>query len=292
MSVAKRLRRSLPQLVLAPSITLLGVAVYGFIAVTIVLSMTSSRMFPRWDFVGIDQYVRLFENPRWIIAIKNMAIFGGFYMILGTAIGLLLAILIDQRIRAEGFFRTVYLYPMALSFVVVGVIWQWMLNPSLGIEKVLNDWGFVNAQFRWLVDPDRAIYTVVIAGVWQVAGFVTAIFLAGLRGVDTEILKAAKVDGASPVKTYTRIIIPALRPALMTALVIEGNLAIKSFDLVIALTKGGPGISTELPSTFMYSTTFNRNDLALGAASAVVIMMTVAAIVIPYLYSELSNDDR
>ncbi|MFI0400721.1 MAG: carbohydrate ABC transporter permease [Thiolinea sp.] len=292
MSIAKRLRGALPLFVMAPSLTLIGVGVYGFIAITFVLSLTSSRMFPKFDFVGFDQYVRLFSNDRWHIAVHNMVIFGGLYMVLGTLLGLMLAILIDQRIRAEGFFRTVYLYPMALSFVVTGVIWQWMLNPSLGIEKLLHDWGFVEAKFRWLVDPEWAIYTVVIAGVWQVTGFVMAIFLAGLRGVDTEILKAARVDGASPWKTYTRIIIPALRPAFMTVLVVEGNLAIKSYDLVIALTKGGPGISTELPSTFMYSTTFNRNDLALGASSAVIMLMTVAAIVIPYLYMELKDDKR
>jgi glucose/mannose transport system permease protein len=292
MSVTKRLREALPVIVMSPSLVLVGVCVYGFIAFTIVLSLTASKMFPRYDFVGLSQYARLFSNDRWHVAMVNMGIFGGLYLVFGTLLGLLLAILIDQRIRAEGFLRTVYLYPMALSFVVTGVIWQWLLNPSLGIEKLLHDWGFVNAEFRWLVDPDMAIYTIVIAGVWQVAGFVMALFLAGLRGVDTEILKAARVDGASPWKTYTRIIIPALRPVFMTAFVIQGNLAIKSYDLVISLTKGGPGYSTELPSTFMFSTTFNRNDLALGASSAVVMLMAVAAIVVPYLYSELRDDNR
>jgi len=292
MFTKKRLQEALPVIVMSPSLVMIGVCVYGFIAFTIVLSLTGSKMFPKYDFVGLSQYVRLFSNDRWHVAMVNMGIFGGLYLVFGTLLGLLLAILIDQRIRAEGFLRTVYLYPMALSFVVTGVIWQWLLNPSLGIEKLLHDWGFVNAEFRWLVDPDMAIYTIVIAGVWQVAGFVMALFLAGLRGVDTEILKAAKVDGASPWKTYTRIIIPALRPVFMTAFVIQGNLAIKSYDLVVALTKGGPGISTEMPSTFMFSTTFNRNDLALGASSAVVMLMAVAAIVVPYLYSELRDDTR
>lgn len=292
MSVAKRLSGALPLIVMSPSLVVVGVCVYGFIAATMVISLTSSKMFPNFDFVGLSQYVRLFTNDRWMIALKNMAIFGSLYVLLATALGLFLAILVDQRIRAEGFLRTIFLYPMALSFVVTGVVWQWILNPTLGIEKVLNDWGFVGAQFRWLVDPNMAIYTIVIAGVWQVTGFTMALFLAGLRGIDTEILKAARVDGASPWKTYTRIIIPALRPVFMTALVIEGHLAIKSYDLVVSLTNGGPGLSTEMPSTFMYSTTFNRNDMGLGTASAVVMLMTLAAIIIPYLYSELREDVR
>lgn len=292
MSATKRLKDALPIFVLSPSLTLVGVCVYGFILATIALSLTGSKMFPRADFVGLAQYVRLFNNDRWQIAVTNMGIFSVLYIGFGTLLGLMLAILIDQRIRAEGFLRTVFLYPMALSFVVTGVVWQWILNPSLGIEKLLHDWGFAGAEFRWLVDPDMAIYTIVIAGVWQMAGFIMALFLAGLRGIDSEILKAAKIDGASTYKTYTRIIIPALRPVFMTALIIQAHLAIKSYDLVVALTKGGPGLSTEMPSTFMYSTTFNRNDLALGASSAVVMLMSLAAIIIPYLYSELRDEQR
>jgi glucose/mannose transport system permease protein len=181
---------------------------------------------------------------------------------------------------------------LALSFVVTGVIWQWILNPGLGIEKWMHMLGWTSFKFSWLVDPDMAIYTIVIAGVWQVAGFVMALFLAGLRGIDSEILKAAKVDGATLRKTYTRIIIPALRPVFLTALVVQANMAIKSYDLVVALTKGGPGISTDLPSTFMYSMTFTRSEMGLGAASAVVMLMTIAAIIIPYLYSELRGDGK
>lgn len=292
MSAAKRLRGALPLIVMSPSIALLGICVYGFILLTIGLSLTSSRMFPQFDFYGIHQYVRLFDNYRWHVAILNMGIFGGLYIILATVIGLGLAILIDQRIRSEGVFRAIFLYPMALSFVVTGVVWQWILNPSTGIEKLLHDWGFVHAEFRWIVEPKLAIYTIVIAGVWQVAGFVMSIFLAGLRGIDSEVFKAARVDGASALRTYRSIIIPALRPVFMTAFVIEGNLAIKSYDLVVAMTKAGPGLSTTLPSTFMYSTTFNRDDMGLGAASAVVMLMALAAIVIPYLYSELQDDKR
>lgn len=282
----------MPLVVLSPSLALVTICIYGFIAYTVILSLTSSKMFPRFDFIGFSQYSRLFNNDRFILACKNMAIFGCLYIVIGTLLGLFIAILIDQRIRGEGFLRAIFLYPMALSFVVTGVVWQWILNPGLGLEKLAHDLGWTSFHFQWLIEPDRAIYTIVIAGVWQMSGFTMSLFLAGLRGIDSEILKAAKVDGAPLWKTYTRIIIPALRPVFLTALVIEAHLAIKSYDLVVALTNGGPGISTELPSTFMYSTTFTRNDVGLGAASAVVMLMTLAAVIVPYLYSELREDGK
>lgn len=290
MSTRRTLTRLLPQLVLSPTLAVLACCVYSFIAYTAILSLTASKMLPHFDFIGFTQYFRLFDSPRWMIAIENMGIFASLYILFATLLGLFIAILIDQEIRLEGVFRAIFLYPMALSFVVTGVIWQWMLNPGLGLEHMMRSLGWATFSFQWLVDPDRAIYTVVIAGVWQVTGFVMALFLAGLRGIDSEILRAAKIDGAPLFKVYSRIIIPALRPVFLTVFVIEAHLAIKSYDLVVALTKGGPGVSTELPSTFMYSATFTRNDLGLGAASAVIMLMTIAAIIIPYLYSELRHE--
>jgi len=285
-------RKITPFAVISPSLAVIVVCIYGFIAWSIVLSFTKSRMFPRFEFAGFEQYVRLFGEDRWLVAVKNMALFGVLYVGLAAALGLLIAILIDQRIRLEGVFRTVFLYPMALSFVVTGVIWQWILNPGLGLEKLMHEMGFESFRFQWLIDPDMAIYTLVIAGVWQVTGFMMAMFLAGLRGIDGEILKAAKIDGASVWKTYVRIIIPALRPVFLTAMVIGTHLAIKSYDLVVALTKGGPGIATELPSTFMYTFTFTRSNIGLGSASAVMMLMALAAVIVPYLYSELRHDRR
>ncbi|MBB3945374.1 glucose/mannose transport system permease protein [Rhizobium skierniewicense] len=290
MSFSKRVRGALPAIVLSPSVAAITVCVYGFIAYTALLSFTGSKMFARFDFVGWRQYERLFDNPRWITAIENMAIFGGLYVVGATCLGLFIAILIDQKIRMEGVFRAIFLYPMALSFVVTGVIWQWLLNPGVGLEHMMRSLGWESFTFQWLVDPDMAIYTIVIAGVWQVTGFVMALFLAGLRGIDTEILRAARIDGAPIHKVYTRIIIPALRPVFLTVFVIEAHLAIKSYDLVVSLTKGGPGVSTELPSTFMYSMTFTRNELGVGAASATVMLVSLASIIVPYLYSELGND--
>lgn len=285
-------RKPISILVLAPSIAAVAVFVYGFIAFTLALSFTSSKMLPEWDWVGFAQYVRLFGNFRWQLAIKNMLIFGSLYIALSTAIGLILAILLDQRVRAEGVLRTVYLYPMAISFIVTGVIWQWILNPGLGLEHFVRSLGWQDFRFDWIIRSDLAIYCVVIAGVWQVCGYVMALFLSGLRGISAEVLKAARIDGASKFQTYRHIVIPMLRPTFLSALVVQAHMAIKSYDLVVALTKGGPGHATELPTTFMYSSAFTRDELGLGASSAVVMLTTIAAIVVPYLFSELRNERR
>lgn len=287
LSPAARLSLWMPRLVLAPSLILALLFIYGLIAWNGYLSLSASRLLPNYTFVGVEQYVRLWESERWWVALKNLGIFGGLFLFFGMAIGLLLAILLDQKIRVEGVLRTVYLYPMALSFIVTGTAWKWILNPGLGIERVVRGLGFPDFTFDWLINPERAIYTIVIAGVWQSAGFVMALFLAGLRGIDDSILKAAQIDGASLPRIYWRIMIPSLRPVFFSTLMVLSHLAIKSFDLVMALTAGGPGFATDLPATFMYTMAFSRGQIGLGAASATIMLATVAAIVVPYLYSEL-----
>ncbi|OEU69338.1 MAG: ABC transporter permease [Desulfuromonadales bacterium C00003093] len=277
----------LPKIVLAPTFVAMLVFVYGFILWTAVLSFTKSRLLPKYEFVGLYQYIKLFTNDRWWVASKNLLIFGSLFVLICIVLGLLLAILLDQRIRIEGAIRTIYLYPMALSFVVTGTAWKWILNPSLGLERFVRQMGFENFTFDWLVNSDMSIYTVVIAGVWQSSGFVMALFLAGLRGIDDSIIKAAQVDGASLPRIYRRIIIPSLRPVFFSAVIILSHIAIKSFDLVMVLTRGGPGYSSDLPATFMYAFAFTRSRLAFGAASSMVMFGAVMAIIIPYLYSEL-----
>ena len=289
ISTAARLSQWMPRLVLAPTFILAMFFIYGLIAWNGYLSLSASRLLPNYTFVGVEQYINLWESERWWVALKNLAIFGSLFLFFGMAIGLLLAILLDQKIRAEGVLRTVYLYPMALSFIVTGTAWKWILNPGLGIERVVQGLGFPDFTFDWLINPDRAIYTIVIAGVWQSAGFVMALFLAGLRGIDDSILKAAQIDGASLPRIYWRIIIPSLRPVFFSTLMVLSHLAIKSFDLVMALTAGGPGFATDLPATFMYTMAFSRGQIGLGAASATIMLATVAAIVVPYLYSELRS---
>lgn len=277
----------LPKLVLAPSFVLAMGFIYGLMLWNGYLSVSASRLLPNYAFVGLDQYRALFESERWGVALSNLWVFSGLFIGLGMAIGLLLAILLDQKIRAEGLLRTIYLYPMAISFVVTGTAWKWILNPGLGIEHLVQQWGWTDFAFDWLVNPDKAIYCVVIAGVWQSAGFVMALFLAGLRGIDDSIIKAAQIDGASLPRIYWRIIVPSLRPVFFSTLMVLAHLAIKSFDLVMALTAGGPGYASDVPATFMYAMSFTRGQIGLGAASATVMLATVAAIVVPYLYSEL-----
>ncbi|QZA77008.1 sugar ABC transporter permease [Deefgea tanakiae] len=282
--------RWLPRLVLAPSFLLTLVFLYGFIAWNGYLSFTTSRMLPNTEWAGLAQYAALFDNERWWVAVRNLVIFAVLFIGGAMGIGVVLAVLLDQKIRLEGAIRTIYLYPMALSFIVTGTAWKWILNPGLGIEKLMHDWGFTSFTFDWLVNSDMSIYTVVLAGLWQSSGFVMALFLAGLRGVDDSIIKAAQIDGASLPRIYWKIILPALRPVVFSTLMVLSHIAIKSFDLIMALTGGGPGYSSDVPATFMYSMAFTRGQMGVGAASAMMMLMAVAAIVVPYLYSELRKD--
>lgn len=277
----------LPKLVLTPTFIAVLVCMYGYIIWTALLSLTNSRLLPVWKFIGTGQYEKLFANDRWLVALENLLLFGGLFIVICLALGVFVAVLLDQKIRAEGALRTIYLYPMAISFIVTGTAWKWLLNPSLGLEKLLHSWGFESFQFDWLVNSDMAIYCVVIAAVWQSSGFVMAMFLAGLRGVDQEMIKAAQLDGASMPMIYRRIVLPSLKPVFFSAFVILSHIAIKSFDLVTALTGGGPGYSSDLPANFVYTTAFTRAQMGLGSAAAMVMLGGVLAILVPYLYSEL-----
>lgn len=292
MTGRSRLQELLPKLVLAPSFVVIIIFVYGFIAYTGFLSLTDSKMLPSYNFVGLLNYERLWALPHWWRAISNLAIFASLYIIICSVLGLFLAILLDQKIRGEGFLRPIYLYPMALSFIVTGTAWKWFLDPGIGLQNTMHLWGWESFQFAWIKDRNYAIYCVVIAAVWQSSGFVMAMFLAGLRGVDNEIIKAAQIDGASTVMTYRRIIIPLMRPVFLSAFVVLAHLAIKAYDLVIALTGGGPGQATELPATFMYSYTFTRNSMGIGASSAIIMLIMIFSIIVPYLYSEIRGGKR
>ncbi len=285
------LQRNLPRIVIGPSFATILWFVYGFVLWTFYVSFTKSKILPNYDWWGFGQHFRLWTNLRWYTAVENLLIFTILFLLICMVIGIVLAIFLDQKIRTEGVLRTIYLYPMALSFIVTGTAWKWMLNPTLGIQKVMHDWGFTEFTFDWLVNRDMSIYAIVIAGVWQSSGFVMALFLAGLRSIDDEIIKAAKIDGAPLYKIYLRIVLPMMRPVFMSAIVILLHISIKSYDLVIALTAGGPGTSSDMPAVFMTQMAFHRSEIGLASASAVVMFMTVMAVVIPYLYSELMRED-
>jgi glucose/mannose transport system permease protein len=286
------LKKNLPKIVVAPSFAVLLWFIYGFIGWTFYISLTKSKLLPNYEFWGIDQYIRLWQMPRWHIAVENLVIFTILFITICIILGVVLSIFLDQKIRAEGFLKTIYLYPMSLSFIVTGTAWKWILNPTMGIEKFVHQLGFENFQFDWLVTPGMSIYTIVIAGVWQSSGFIMAIFLAGLRSIDDEVIKAAKVDGANAFSIYTKIVLPMMRPVFMSVIVILVHLSIKSYDLVIALTAGGPGISSDMPAVFMTKMAFGRSEIGLASASAIMMFATVSAIIVPYLYSELRREQN
>ena len=384
----KWLEKNLPKIVMAPAVGLIGWFVYGFVLWTLYISFTNSKILPKYELWGFGQYEKLWASRKWLISVDNLLVFTALFLIFcivigiilaifldqkiraegvlrtiylypmalsfivtGTAwkwilnptlgiqkmfidwgfenftfdwlvnremaiytiviagvwqsagfvmalflifcivIGIILAIFLDQKIRAEGVLRTIYLYPMALSFIVTGTAWKWILNPTLGIQKMFIDWGFENFTFDWLVNREMAIYTIVIAGVWQSAGFVMALFLAGLRSVEDEIVKAAKIDGAGLFTVYWKILLPMMRPVFFTSFVILVHISIKSYDLIVALTQGGPGISTTMPALFMTQAAFHKSQVGLSAASAMMMFMAVAAVIIPYLYSELRREN-
>ena len=275
------------KVMLSPSLLLMGVCVYGYIAFTAYLSFTASTMVPVMTYSGGEAYVRLMGLNNWILSVKNLGIFATLYIVLCAVLGLFIAVLIDQRIRAEGVFRSIFLYPMALSFIVTGTAWKWLMDPSIGIERTLRAIGWESFAFGWVKDSDLAIYCVVIAAVWQTTGFVMVLFLAGLRGVDREVINAARLDGARAWRIYQRVIFPQLGASFISAFVILAHMAIKSYDLVIALTNGGPGRASWLPSLFMYQYTFTRNEMAVGAASAVLMLIAIAIVVVPHVLREM-----
>jgi len=269
---------------LLPALTVMLVVYIGATGWTVWMSLTNSRMLPNNNFVGLRQYELLLGNDRWITSVHNIVIYGVLLVSLALAIGFLLAVAIDQRVRAEDTIRSIYLYPYSMSFVVTGLVWQWLLNPTLGIQHVLRSWGFQNATFDWIVRPETAIYCLVIAGVWQASGLVMAIMLAGLRGIDEEIWKAARVDGLPKWRVYVSIVIPMMGASFATAAVLLSTAVVRLYDLSVAMTNGGPGIASEVPAKFVMDHLFERANIGLATAAATMMLATVITVVAPYLY--------
>ncbi|WP_440983030.1 carbohydrate ABC transporter permease [Shinella sumterensis] len=259
---------------------------------TVVYSFTNSRLLPRAKFVGLDQYERLWDAPRWIVSIQNLAIYGFFTLVFSLVVGFLLAALMDQKIRFENTFRTIFLYPFALSFIVTGLVWQWILNPEFGVQSVVRALGWTSFTFDPLYNADIVIYGVLIAGLWQGTGLVMCLLLAGLRGIDEDIWKAARVDGIPMWKTYLFIVIPMMRPVFITTLVIIASGIVKVYDLVVAQTSGGPGIASEVPAKYVYDYMFQAQNLGQGFAASTMMLVTVAIIIIPWAYLEFGGRKR
>lgn len=259
---------------------------------TIYYSFTNSKLLPNGEFVGFDQYERLFATSRWNVAVWNLVIYGAMSLVFTLVIGFILAVLIDQKIRFEGAFRTIMLYPFALSFIVTGLVWQWIMNPTLGLQGTLRGLGWENFSFDWIADPKMVLFALLIAGLWHGTGFCMVLMLAGLRGIDEDIWKAARVDGIKTWRTYVFIIIPMMRGVLVTAVVIIGSGIVRLYDLVVALTNGGPGISSEVPAKYVFNYMFSGGNIGQGLAGATMMLLTVLIIMVPWAYLEFGGKGR
>ena len=288
-----RLLRNLSSKIASIPMMLTAVVIFlGGTVWTVVYSFTNSKLLPRAKFVGFDQYERLWDAPRWIVSIQNLAIYGLFTLVFSLVIGFLLAALMDQKIRFENTFRTIFLYPFALSFIVTGLVWQWILNPEFGVQSVVRALGWTSFTFDPLYNSQIVIYGVLIAGLWQGTGLVMCLLLAGLRGIDEDIWKAARVDGIPMWKTYLFIVIPMMRPVFITTLVIIASGIVKVYDLVVAQTSGGPGIASEVPAKYVYDYMFQAQNLGQGFAASTMMLVTVAIIIVPWAYLEFGGRKR
>ena len=288
-----RLFRNLSAKIASIPMILTAVVVFlGGTLWTVLYSFTSSRLLPKLNFVGIDQYERLWNTRRWLISIENLALFGLFSMVFTLVVGFTLAALLDRKIRFENTFRTILLYPFALSFIVTGLAWQWILNPDFGLQRVVQNMGLQNFSFDPLNNPDIVMFGLLIAGLWQGTGLIMVIMLAGLRGIDDEIWKAARIDGIGTVKTYIKVIIPMKRPVFITALVIIASGIVKLYDLVVAQTSGGPGIASEVPAKYVMEYMFGAQNLGQGFAASTMMLVSVVVILIPWAYLEFGGRNR
>ncbi|MCG2586759.1 carbohydrate ABC transporter permease [Massilia sp. TS11] len=264
------LRRLAPHAALLPlAVVTLG-AYLGTVLWTLRTSFTSARSFPSDVFVGFLQYQRLFDNERWLVSLDHLALYGVLFIAACLLLGFLLAVLVDQNLRAEGLLRTVFLYPYAMSFVAAGLVWQWMFNPEMGIG------------LDWLVDETMVIPALVLATTWQSSGLVMAILLAGLRGIDPDLRKAARLDGVPAWRFYLSVALPQLGPAVASAFLILATGVVKLFDPVVAMTGGGPGMASEVPAKFIMDHLFGRANLGLASAGAVMLLVPVLALLLPF----------
>lgn len=279
-----RFRSLAPHAALLP-LALAVCAYLGSLLWTFRLSLTSSRSFPSERFVGFAQYLRLFDNERWLLSLNNLLLYGVLFIAACMLIGFLLAVFIDQDVRGEGVLRTVFLYPYAMSFVATGLVWQWILTPGGGISQALARLGMGGSGVDWIVDQDLVLYTVVIATVWQASGLVMALMLAGLRGIDGEIWKAARLDGIPAWRAYVSIVLPMMGPTIATTFLLLSTAVVKLYDAVVAMTQGGPGIASEVPAKFIMDNLFSRANIGLASAGAIMLLVPVLALLAPYAYA-------
>ena len=286
-----------PILFVTPSIVAVGIFIYGFIGWTGFISFTKwNDVLPDYTLVGFENYRKLFTNMRFQIDLNNTLVFTVIFVTSCLLIGLLLAVLIDQRIKGEGIFRNLFLLPMAVSFIVSGVIWHWLFNPgsiqmgNIGVNQLFEKIGLNFLICGWYTDPNIGIKAVAIAAIWQFSGYTMALYLAGLKGIPLELREAAAIDGASKWKIFYYITLPFLRPITFGAIIILGHISLKIFDLIVAMTGSGPAFSSDVPAFFMYDTTFRGNHFAQGASIAIILLLLVSLLIIPYLITTFRKE--
>ncbi len=272
------------KLALLPTSLAMAACFYGCLVWTLVISVSASKLLPNYGFIGLMNYRRLFAGLRWETAYSNLFCFGATFILISLLLGVALAIVLDRNLRAEGLFRGIFLYPLSMSFIVTGLAWQWFLNPTLGLQQFVRGMGLRHFTFDWIVDQDRALYAVAIAAAWHAAGLVMALTLASLRGIDPSVWSATRVDRVHPIRVYWHIVLPMIRPAIFTCIVLLTEIVVKSYDIMIAMTGGGPGGATDLPSLFIVDFSFHRASLGVAAAGAVVLVASVIAALAPLLY--------
>jgi len=283
------LRNLSAKIAATPMVVTVLVVFVGCTLWTVYYSFTASRLLPNAELVGFQQYERLFQTNRWNVSIYNLVVLGSLSLVFTMTLGLLLAILMDQKIRFESVFRTIMLYPFALSFIVTGLVWQWIMNPTLGLQSTVRGLGWESFTFDWLNNSRMVLYAILIASLWQGVGFVMILMLAGLRSIDDEIWKASRVDGIPAWKTYIFIVLPMMRGVFITALVLVGSGIVRLYDLVVALTDGGPGISSEVPAKYVYQYMFSGGNLGQALSASTMMLLTVLIIIVPWAYLEFGG---
>lgn len=282
-------------LLVLPSLAAVGIFVYGFILWSVRVSLSQWKgLTPDYTFVGLKNYLNLFNDPRFMIDIRNTVVFTLVFVLGSLLIGLALAILLDQHLPGEAFFRSLFLFPMAISFIVTGVVWRWLMNPALeagrvsGINLVFQNLGLEFLINKWHLTPTWGMAAIALAAIWQMSGYTMALYLGGLRAVPDEIREAARVDGASEVRIYLDIIFPLLRPITLSAMIILGHISLKVFDLIMAIA--GKQYPLDVPAIYMYQTTFDGYFYWRGAAISIILLVSVATLIIPYLWFTLRGE--
>jgi glucose/mannose transport system permease protein len=279
----RRIHLALQAALLPLAITTL-LAYVGSVLWSIRIAFSTSKMLPRDDWAGFSQFERLFNTDRWMVSLQHLGVLAVVYVGGVIVLGTLLAVFIDQRIKGESFFRTIFLYPFAMSFVVTGLIWQWLFNPGLGLQNAFQSMGWTSFTLDWTTRQDLVIYAVGLAMVWQGSGTTMAIILAALRGVDDEQWKAAQLEGVSKPRYYLSIVLPQIGPAFATSFVLLAVALVRTFDVVAVMTSGGPGDASEVPAKFIIDHLFQRNNIGLASAASVVMLITVFTVLMPLLY--------